>query len=55
MKRKSFKRTGIPYTKILERRFRIKEYGSIEVWNKINKGIKKYKKRMYWNKILQRE
>ena len=55
MKRKFFRSTGTPYTEILERRFHIKYWGSIERWNKINKRIKKYKKRMYWNKILQRE
>lgn len=52
MKRKSFKRTGVPYTKISFRFWPIKFYKSLEEWDK---HIKKYKKRMYWNKILQRE
>ena len=54
MKNKKFKR-GVSYKQVLEFNFHKKAYGSIEVWNRINKRIKKYKKRMYWNKILQCE
>lgn len=49
------KRNGKSYQETLTLLFHIKAYGSIKHWNEINKSIKKYKKRMYWNKILQRE